>query len=132
MSDPVPVSADRTARFYLDEDIPHGAAGVGVALGLDIVPAKDAQPKLPQDDPVHLQAAALDQRIMVTYNRDDFIRATRDAFAAGLPHTGLLILIRKLPRDSVRIAHALSRWVESRKAGGRWPMQPYEIEFLSS
>lgn len=64
------------ARFYLDEDVPHGAAGIAAVLGLDVVAARDAQPSLPQDDATHLQAAAADARVLVTYNRDDFIRAT--------------------------------------------------------
>lgn len=119
------------ARFYLDEDVPHGAAAVGVALGLDIVAARDAKRSLPQDDPVHLRTAASEGRIMVTYNRNDFIRATRDAFAAGHPHAGVLILTRKLPRDPAPVAHALERWVEQRENHGRWPMQPFEIDFLS-
>jgi hypothetical protein len=119
------------ARFYLDEDVPHSAAAIGAALGLDIVAARDAQPSLPQDDPIHLQTAARDRRVMVTYNRDDFLAATRDAFAAGAPHAGLLILTRKLPRDPARVAHALARWAEARQADGRWPMQAYEVEFVS-
>jgi hypothetical protein len=65
------------------------------------------------------------------HDRHDFIRATRDAFAAGLLHAGLLILTRKLPRDPARVGHALSRWVEARRANGRWPMQSFEIDFLS-
>lgn len=119
------------ARFYLDEDVPHGAAGVGAALGLDVVAAKDAQPSLPQDDPVHLAAAARDHRIMVTYNRDDFLAATRDAFQSNAPHAGLLILTRKLPRSPARVAHALERWVAQRREEGSWPMQPFEVAFLS-
>jgi hypothetical protein len=119
------------ARFYIDEDVPHSCAEVGGALGLDIRPAKDAQPSLPQDDPVHLRAAAQDQRIMVTYNRDDFLAATHDAFASSGPHAGLLILTHRLPRDPARIVHALARWVEQRKETGAWPMQDYEVDFLS-
>lgn len=119
------------ARFYLDEDVPAGAAEVGRGLGLDVVAARDAQASVPQDDPIHLQAAASDRRVIVTYNRNDFILATRDAFAAGLPHAGVLILTAKLPRDPARIAHALDRWVRQRRAAGCWPMQPYEIDFVS-
>jgi predicted nuclease of predicted toxin-antitoxin system len=119
------------ARFYLDEDVPHATAEIGSSLGLEVVAAKDAQPSLPQDDPIHLQTAARDRRIMVTYNRDDFLAATRDSFAAGEPHAGLLILTHKLPRDPERIAHALARWVEERRAEGGWPMQSYEVDFLS-
>lgn len=68
---------------------------------------------------------------MVTYNRDDFIAATRDAFATSGPHAGLLILTHRLPRDPERIVHALARWVEQRKMAGGWPMQAYEVDFLS-
>jgi hypothetical protein len=119
------------ARFYLDADVPHGAAVVGGALGLDIVAARDAQPTLPQDDPVHLMRAAADQRIMVTYNRNDFLMATRDAFQSNAPHAGLLILTRRLPRDPARVAHALERWVAKRRQEHCWPMQPFEVAFLS-
>lgn len=119
------------ARFYLDEDVPHACAALGHALGLDILPARDAHSSLPQDDPVHLRTAASDQRIMVTYNRDDFLAATRDAFATGGPHAGLLILTRRLPRDPARIVHALARWVERRSTTDGWPMQAYEVDFLS-
>ena len=119
------------ARFYLDEDVPYTAAEVGAAPGLDVLAARDAQPSLPQDDPVHLETAARDGRIMVTYNRNDFLVATRDAFASSEPHAGLLILTRKLPRDAARVAHALERWVEKRRAEGAWPMQTYEVAFLS-
>lgn len=118
-------------RFYLDEDVPHAAADAGASLGLDIVSAREAQSSLPQDDPVHLRTAAQEGRIMVTYNRNDFLVATRDAFASGGPHAGLLILTHKLPRDPGRVAHGLARWVERRKEAGAWPMQPYEVDFLS-
>jgi predicted nuclease of predicted toxin-antitoxin system len=51
----------------------------------------------------HAQEAG---RVVVTYNRDDFIELTRDSFAAGRPHAGVLILTRKLPRDGARRARA--------------------------
>jgi hypothetical protein len=98
---------------------------------LDVLPAKDAQSSLPQDDPIHLRTAAEARRIMVTYNRNDFLVATRHAFSSGSPHAGLLILTHKLPRDPTRVAHALARWVEQRKEQEAWPMQEYEVAFLS-
>lgn len=119
------------ARFYLDEDIPYDAASIGASLGLDAKSARGAHTSLPQDDPVHLKTAAQDRRIMVTYNRDDFLAATRDSFASAEPHAGLLILTHKLPRDAVRIAHALARWVDQRKIEDAWPLQEYEVDFLS-
>jgi hypothetical protein len=120
------------ARFYLDEDVPHGAADIGGALGLNILAAKDAQPSLPQDEPIHLMTAARDHRVMVTHNRNDFLVATRDAFQSQGPHAGLLILTRKLPRDPARVAHALERWVAVRREEGSWPMQRFEVAFLSA
>jgi len=119
------------ARFYLDEDVPHGAADIGASLGLDVVAARDAQPSLPQDDLTHLLSAGSAHRIMVTYNRNDFLVATRDAFTANAPHAGLLILTRRLPREPARVAHGLAQWVARRKAEGSWPMQPFEVAFLS-
>jgi predicted nuclease of predicted toxin-antitoxin system len=123
--------ADRP-RFYLDEDVPYRTAGVAAGLGLDIVAARDVHPTLPQDDPFHLETAARDRRIMVTYNRDDFIVATDAAIRMQGPHVGLLILTRRLPRDPARIAHALERWVRPRERDGSWPMQSYEIDFCST
>lgn len=119
------------ARLYLDEDVPHGAAAVATALGLDVVAAKGVHRTLPQDDGVHLATAGRDRRVMVTYNRDDFLFATREAFQTGGPHAGLLVLTRRLPRDPARVAHALDRWVAARIARGSWPMQPFEVDFLS-
>ena len=114
-------------RFYLDEDVPPTAAG----LGLDAVSAYHAGP-VPRPDAEHLAAAAADGRVVVTYNRDDFLACTRDAFAAGWPHAGVVILTRKLPRDPARVAHALVRWAERAAATyGPPPLQPYPVDFVS-
>lgn len=118
-------------RFYLDEDVPPDAAKVGLALGLDVVSAYQVG-AVPRPDAVHLATAAGDGRIVVTYNRNDFIECTRDAFAAGLPHAGVIILTRKLPRDPARIAHALARWAERAvDTFGPPPLQSYTIDFVS-
>lgn len=119
-------------RFYLDEDVPPSAAEAGRRLGLDVVSAYHVGP-VPRPDADHLAAAAADGRIVVTYNRDDFLACTRDAFAAGWPHAGVVILTRKLPRDPARVAHALARWAERAvRAYGPPPMQPYTVDFVSN
>lgn len=119
-------------RFYLDEDVPLATATVGRGLGLDIVSAYDVGP-VPRPDAAHLATAAADGRIVVTYNRNDFIECTRDAFAAGLPHAGVIILTHKLPREAARVAHALARWAASAEERfGTPPLQPYVIDFLSN
>jgi predicted nuclease of predicted toxin-antitoxin system len=114
-----------STRFYLDEDLPYTAATVARSLGVDAIAAVEHGPT-PRPDGEHLQEAAAQGRIVVTYNRNDFIEETRDAFAAGKPHAGVLILTYRLPRDPWQIARALHRWGEE-----RGPMQPYESQFLS-
>lgn len=119
-------------RFYLDEDVPQLAAEIGRGLGLDILGAREVG-LLAQPDAVHLSAAATDGRILVTYNRNDFIECTRDAFATGRPHAGVIILTHKLPRDAARVAHTIHRWAEGApKTIGPPPLQAYAIIFLSA
>ena len=115
-----------TRKFYLDEDVPPAAAGIGRGLGLDVVAVLEAG-GLGLDDVEQLDLAASQSRIMVTYNRDDFLQLTLEAFAAGKPHFGLLILTRKLPRDPARVAHALERWCREMP-----PLQPYGFDFISA
>lgn len=118
-------------RFYLDEDIPTAAAGAARGLGLDAVHANETEPG-PRPDDVHLVIAAAAQRIVVTYNRDDYLTLTRDAFATGRPHAGLIILTHKLPRTATRVAHALHRWTSTAPTTyGPPPLQPYAVIFLS-
>jgi predicted nuclease of predicted toxin-antitoxin system len=113
-------------RFYLDEDVPPAAAIIARAMGLDVVAATEVGP-LPRTDPEHIALAAADKRAVVTYNRNDFQRFTKDCFAAGRPHAGVLVVVRSIPRDAAAVAHALQTW-----CAGRLPLQPYEIQYLSA
>jgi hypothetical protein len=113
-------------RFYLDEDVPPAAAKIARAMRLDVVAAVEVGP-LPKPDPVHIALAAADRRAVVTYNRKDFLKYTKDCLAAGKPHAGVLVVVRALPRDGAAVAHALERW-----CAGRPPLQPYEIQYLSA
>ena len=120
-----PRAALAVFRFYLDEDLPPSAADAARAMGLDAVAARDVGPT-PRPDPVHLAAAAADDRTVVTYNRNDFIEATRAAFSVGGPHRGVIILTHRLPRDPGRIARVLRDWVDRREV----PLPDYAILFL--
>lgn len=113
-------------RFYLDEDVPPSAARIGRALGLDVVAAAE-KGLVSRRDPEHLAAAAAEGRAVVTYNGRDFRPITGAFFATGKPHAGLLIVVPTVPRQGPVLAHALERW-----SGRRPPLQPYEIQFLSS
>ena len=112
-------------RFYLDEDVPDSAARVARGLGLDVV-ASAERGNNGREDAEQLAAAASESRILVTYNRDDFIQLTLQAFAGGKPHFGVLVLTRKMPRDAARVAHALERWCREAP-----PLPAYAIAFLS-
>jgi predicted nuclease of predicted toxin-antitoxin system len=113
-------------RFYLDEDVPPSAAHIGRALGLDVVATTEVG-HAGWPDAEQLAWAAAQARIVVTYNRDDFIELTRSTLAAGKSHTGVLIVVPTVPRVGHVIAHALERW-----SVGRAPLQLYEVQFLSA
>lgn len=97
-------------RFYLDEDVGPRVAAVARGLGLDVIATQEIG-RAGQSDHDQLRFAAGEQRILVTFNRNDFIRWSIEFFRGGLPHAGVLILSRSLPRDQPeRIAHALAGW----------------------
>lgn len=119
-------------RFYLDEDVGLRVAMVARGLGLDVVAAQEAG-RTGLSDYDQLRLAASDQRILVTFNRNDYIHWTREFFRGGLPHRGVLILSRSLPRDRPEpAAHALARWASeaaTRLTGAR--DLAYLLDFLS-
>lgn len=117
-------------RYYLDEDIPPRAAEIGRALDIDVVSAASSG-MIARADPDHLRAAATAGRIVVTYNRNDFLVATEAAVAMHAPHAGLIILARRLPRDAARIAHTLRRFDEEAPSRYGVPRQPYRAVYLS-
>lgn len=88
-------------------------AVIARGLGLDVTSVEE-RGCTGLSDFEQLRRAAEDGRIFVTFNRDDYIHWTREFFRGGLPHHGVLILSRALPRDSPdRLAHALADWVAS-------------------
>lgn len=117
-------------RYLLDEDVNPAVSKAARALDLDVVSVHGIERTgVSFPDDVQLRFAAVQQRILVTRNRDDFIRLTREFFQAGEPHFGVLIIPHTLPnKDPGRIARALKQWHD-----GRPPEQdpePYIIDFL--
>lgn len=83
-------------------------------------------------DPDQLRFAAKEGRVMVTRNRDDFIRLTAEFFRTGEPHPGLLVISRALPSSKPeRIAHALSSWNQARESHPE-SFGRYSIDFLGT
>jgi hypothetical protein len=115
--------------FLLDEDIHPGAAPAARDRGLDVVSVHEiGRTGSRYSDESQLRHAASEGRVMVTRNRDDFIRLTREFFRTGEPHCGLLVVPHTLPNTRPgRIAPALERWC-GRISGGATP--GYVIDFL--
>lgn len=96
-------------QFLLDEDLHPGTAEIGRGLGLDVVSVHEIGRRGFSDEE-QLRFAALDQRVLVTRNRNDFIRLTVSFFQTGELHAGILIVPQSLPNHRPeRIAHALRR-----------------------
>ncbi len=98
--------------FLLDEDLSPVVAETARGLGLDAFSVHECDRRGLSDE-AQLELATREQRVLVTRNRDDFIVLTVDAFRAGTPHAGVLIVPRSLPNHlPQRIAHALRRWCD--------------------
>ncbi len=78
-------------KFYLDEDADPRIAAAARVLGVDIVSAHEIGMR-GVDDHTQLACAAADGRCIVTFNKVDFIAATRQAYEKTLPHHGVLLL----------------------------------------
>lgn len=117
-------------QYLLDEDVNPSVSEAARALDLDVVSVHEiGRMGVTFPDDAQLRFAATEKRIMVTRNRDDFIRLTRDFFQAGEPHFGVLIIPHTLPnKDPGGIARALKRWDIGRPEG-QGP-EPYIIDFL--
>jgi hypothetical protein len=117
-------------RYLLDEDVNPAVSEAARALELDVVSVHEIERTgVAFPDDLQLRLAAAEKRIMVTRNRDDFIRLTRDFFQAGEPHFGVLIIPHTLPnKDPGRVARALKRWHDGRSAA--LGPEPYIIDFL--
>jgi predicted nuclease of predicted toxin-antitoxin system len=117
-------------RYLLDEDVNPAVAQAARTLDLDVVSVHEIGRRgeaFPDD--AQLRFAASEQRVLVTRNRDDFIRLTLRFFQAGEPHSGVLIIPHNLPnRHPGRIARALKRWHDARPA--RKSPEAYVIDFL--
>jgi predicted nuclease of predicted toxin-antitoxin system len=85
-------------RFLLDQDVPEDLSYLLGELGHDVVRVRDF---LPHDatDLVVLQAAHDRGCVLVTCNRNDFIR-----LAERQPHHGIVVVIRRRTRAAERAA----------------------------
>jgi len=123
----------QTSRLHLCEPLRKRRSfleQVAGALDLDVVSVHEIERTgIAFPDDAQLRFAAAEGRIMITRNRDDFIRLTRDFFQATEPHFGVLVIPHTLPnKEPGRIARASKRWHDGRPA--EWGPELYIIDFL--
>ncbi len=105
-------------RFLLDEDLGPEVAAIARGLGLDVVSVHEVD-RRGLGDLDQLRYAAAEGRILVTRNRDDYIRLTIAFFQTSEPHCGVLIVPRSLPNHRPkRLARALGRWHDRQQQSG--------------
>ena len=85
-------------NFLLDHDVPDDIQFSLATLGHTVLKLRDVLPKTALDEEV-LQEAKQRDCILVTCNRDDFL-----ALANHIPHSGIIILIRRRTRALERAA----------------------------
>ena len=83
--------------FFFDHDVPEDAAFVLEAMGHEVIRLRAVLPTTTTDDEV-FQYANDNDYILVTCNRDDFLKQIGDA-----PFSGLIILVRR-PRRALERA----------------------------
>ena len=79
-------------RFLLDHDVPDTIAGVLARAGHEVNLLRDVLPVDTKDFQV-LALAAQRDLVLVTCNRDDFLK-----LASKQPHAGIIIIVRRRTR----------------------------------
>lgn len=85
-------------KFLLDHDVPDDIEFALSALGHEVIKLREVLPSNAADDDVWHTAGSLGS-ILISCNRDDFIRIAREP-----GHGGLIILIRRRSRALERAA----------------------------
>ena len=113
-------------QFLVDEDLATDIATIGRRFGLDIVSVHE-NGREEWTDEQQLEQAAIDNRCVVTGNRDDFIDLTNEFAAQGRPHAGVVIVQGALRyAEPVAVVHALVQFDRTR---GGFPME-YVYHYL--
>jgi uncharacterized protein with PIN domain len=113
-------------RYLIDEDLSTDIARIARRLGLDVVSVHEIGRKRWTDEE-QLSLAAIEGRCIVTGNRGDFERWTREFFFAGRAHAGVLFVQGALRHaDPAAVARALAAFDREQ---GTFPMA-YRCDFL--
>ena len=113
-------------KYYLDEDISYKVAEILRRQGIDTISVHEVR-KVQASDKSQLEFATSQGRIMVTRNRDDYIRLTVQFFNEFRIHHGVLIIPHTIPGDDFSLmAKSLENYASKHPRG----MEPYTIDFL--
>jgi predicted nuclease of predicted toxin-antitoxin system len=87
-------------ELYLDEDVDVLVAALLKAHGFAAATAQEAGRKGEGDDE-QLAYAVSRRRALLTHNRDHFARLAQEYFLTGREHCGIIIAVRRPPREIV-------------------------------
>ena len=101
-------------QFLVDEDLATDIAVIGRRFGLDIISVHENGRERWTDEQ-QLAQAAIDNRCIVTGNRNDFIDLTNEFSAQGRPHAGVVIVQGALRyAEPVAVVRALVQFYRTR------------------
>lgn len=103
------------AAFHIDNDVPVAVAYALSALGHTAYTARDLG-LMSAPDPVHVQHAALNNRILVTHNKRDFrlLHQAWTTWFTSRPHGGILVI-----KQQALLAPEMARAIDAFVAAGR-------------
>jgi hypothetical protein len=114
-------------KYYLDEDLSQRIGERLRSKGFDAVSVHENNAEGLSDFD-QLERAAVENRCLVTRNRDDFIRLTLQFYNEARPHRGVLIIPHSFPADRfAELAEALERYANEHPD----VLPPYTVDFLS-
>ena len=87
-------------ELYLDEDVSVLIAELLRVRGFTVQTTQEAGRKS-TDDEEQLAYAVSQRHALLTHNRDDFAALAQEYFAAGRKHYGIIIAVRRPPREIV-------------------------------
>ena len=113
-------------RYYLDEDLSPAIAALLRARGMDATSAHEQEARGLRDEE-QLERAVAEERCLVSRNRDDFLRLTRQWFADGRRHCGILIIPSSIRADRFSALANLLVEYDAKHPDGPGP---YALDFL--
>jgi len=105
-------------KFLLDHDVPDEIERVVRYWRHDVKRLREVLPVSTADD-VIFDFAQTEKRVIITCNRNHFLRRAREAFQKARPFAGLIILVRRRSRQAecARLLSLLRRAGESGVSG---------------